>query len=530
MTDPKFSTAIPNPFEHYEKPNPFLVQAMPATPVGSESRQEWGAFSLPETVDDDVAPSDSDDQALEILITWGSSVLHVAHLSPPRSFVVGEGSPKDGVDFFLAEEVLGRKRLPLVEVTDGSVMVVLPEEARGDLRDDESRLGLDEVLAQARVFSGAERARKCMLLDKARLTMQLGEVKINVRLVKKAAPIERGLGAGFDWAAPSYFAMTAGTIGAFMGALAYFVPPLGLADEATLDKERLVLISQYLDAASEREEKRQEVPEAESGAEESGATGKQAPGPEGEAGKDDAPRVNKRVAVAGPRDNPQLELSREQAMHEARTFGFIGMLSSAQASDPLAPTSIFGADRTLGADDLSADGNMWGDAIGESGGRGGLGLMGDGFGGGDLMGDGLGIGLGRVGTIGPGLGKEGFGRSNALATGTHQTGSPQIRTLGTTITNGRIPPQVVQRIVRQNFGRFRMCYQQGLARNPGLEGRIPVRFVIGRDGGVSNVAAQGGFPDSGVTSCVQSAFYGLSFPPPDGGIVTVTYPLLFSPS
>jgi outer membrane biosynthesis protein TonB len=93
-----------------------------------------------------------------------------------------------------------------------------------------------------------------------------------------------------------------------------------------------------------------------------------------------------------------------------------------------------------------------------------------------------------------------------------------------------LPPQVIQRVVRQNFGRFRMCYQQGLARNPNLEGRIPVRFVIGRDGAVSNVSAGGDMPDGNVRACVQSAFYGLSFPQPEDGIVTVTYPLMFSPS
>lgn len=95
--------------------------------------------------------------------------------------------------------------------------------------------------------------------------------------------------------------------------------------------------------------------------------------------------------------------------------------------------------------------------------------------------------------------------------------------------SGHIPPQVIQRIVRQNFGRFRMCYEQGLARNPSLEGRIPVRFIVGSDGAVSNASASGGFPDAGVKSCVVSAFYGLSFPAPDHGIVTVTYPLMFSP-
>jgi hypothetical protein len=36
-------------------------------------------------------------------------------------------------------------------------------------------------------------------------------------------------------------------------------------------------------------------------------------------------------------------------------------------------------------------------------------------------------------------------------------------------------------------------------------------------------------PDSGVVSCVTRTFSTLSFPVPEGGIVTVTYPLTFTP-
>jgi hypothetical protein len=89
---------------------------------------------------------------------------------------------------------------------------------------------------------------------------------------------------------------------------------------------------------------------------------------------------------------------------------------------------------------------------------------------------------------------------------------------------------VIQRTVRQNFGRFRFCYEQGLAQNPSLEGRVGVRFVIDRTGGVSTASPEpGGMPDSTVARCVAQAFYGLSFPPPDGGIVTVSYPIMFTP-
>lgn len=96
--------------------------------------------------------------------------------------------------------------------------------------------------------------------------------------------------------------------------------------------------------------------------------------------------------------------------------------------------------------------------------------------------------------------------------------------------SGRLPPEVISRIIRQNFGRFRLCYENGLRNNPNLQGRVAVRFVIGADGAVSNVGNGGSdMPDGGVISCVVRAFYGLSFPRPEGGIVTVVYPMMFSP-
>jgi len=95
-------------------------------------------------------------------------------------------------------------------------------------------------------------------------------------------------------------------------------------------------------------------------------------------------------------------------------------------------------------------------------------------------------------------------------------------------SRGRLPAEVIERIVRQNFGRFRLCYERGLLSDPKLEGRVTVRFVIGRDGRVSSVGGGGDLPDSGVVSCVTRAFYGLSFPQPEGGVVTVSYPLAFT--
>jgi hypothetical protein len=109
------------------------------------------------------------------------------------------------------------------------------------------------------------------------------------------------------------------------------------------------------------------------------------------------------------------------------------------------------------------------------------------------------------------------------------TGAPRL-VMGATSVNGRLPPEVIQRIVRQHFGRFRACYEAGLAKAPGLKGRVSVRFVIGKDGAVASAADAGSdLPSADVTKCVVSAFSRLSFPKPEGGIVTVTYPLDFSP-
>jgi Ca-activated chloride channel family protein len=134
-------------------------------------------------------------------------------------------------------------------------------------------------------------------------------------------------------------------------------------------------------------------------------------------------------------------------------------------------------------------------------------------------------GLGLVGT------GEGFGSGMDMGrlSSDHKTSVPQLR-MGATTVSGRLPPEVIQRIVRQHFGRFRLCYEKGLLSNPTLAGRVVVQFGIGSSGEVT-AARNGGsdLPDNGVVQCVVRAFQGISFPAPEGGTVTVRYPILFSP-
>ena len=158
------------------------------------------------------------------------------------------------------------------------------------------------------------------------------------------------------------------------------------------------------------------------------------------------------------------------------------------------------------------------------------------------------FGLGRVGT-GPGggcddgCGGAGLGRTNLRGHGggrgvrVHVSptsicgapvdGSEAVNACGASAL-GRLPPETIQRVVRQSFGRFRICYEQSLRMQPNLHDRVTVSFVIGRDGSVASASATS---DQGaaLSSCVATAFYGLSFPEPAGGIVRVTYPLMFMP-
>jgi hypothetical protein len=100
---------------------------------------------------------------------------------------------------------------------------------------------------------------------------------------------------------------------------------------------------------------------------------------------------------------------------------------------------------------------------------------------------------------------------------------------GSAIT-GRIPAEVIRAEVRSHFGKFRMCYEEVLKVDPKLGGRITTRFIIGLDGTVTEVAAsQLTLPSCAFAQCVLDHFEDMTFPKPEGGIVTVTYPIQFAP-
>ena len=86
-------------------------------------------------------------------------------------------------------------------------------------------------------------------------------------------------------------------------------------------------------------------------------------------------------------------------------------------------------------------------------------------------------------------------------------------------------------MVRQNFGRFRLCYEELLRTNDKAAGRVTVEFVINKDGAVSSAKDSGSdIGDATMISCMANHFKTITFPKPEGGgNVTVSYPVIFAP-
>ncbi|MEZ4470571.1 MAG: AgmX/PglI C-terminal domain-containing protein [bacterium] len=105
----------------------------------------------------------------------------------------------------------------------------------------------------------------------------------------------------------------------------------------------------------------------------------------------------------------------------------------------------------------------------------------------------------------------------------------EVKSAGNPYT-GRLPPEVIRRVVRTGKATYQSCYEAGLKKNPKLKGGFVVRFGIDTTGEVDFAVAEAvKLPDAGVVACVVAAMKTLKFPEPEGGSVQVNYPFDFEP-
>jgi outer membrane biosynthesis protein TonB len=130
-------------------------------------------------------------------------------------------------------------------------------------------------------------------------------------------------------------------------------------------------------------------------------------------------------------------------------------------------------------------------------------------------------GIGDVGTSGGG--KVALaGKGDAKVSGHVSTAAPEV-------DSADVDRAALSRYIRDRLGAIRGCYERELKRNPGLKGKVVVRFNItpaGRAGDVRIEENTLGSPE--VASCISGLMRSWIFPfkPPDE--VPVQYPFLFT--
>ncbi len=488
-------------------------------------------YGIVKTQDVDLREYDSAQTALEIVVMWGDAVLLCEYVARDQSFVLG-GPQQKGAELHLANHPEG-----IAIVENGMLLIPSLREGLVSISQDGETLTrtFQELRDGGQLQDGAYR-----LPERATAECALEGFRVLVRPTHLATPIglpaslkkkEGVLGllampfTAFSGASNGERAYTLGAAGIHLLVMLvfWFVPPRpsALAADRLLDDERFV---HYLESPPETETI--EPVASEAGPAGGGESGQAHAGESGEMGSETATAHNRRYAIQGHADHT--ELARESSAVQAANTGAIGILASMTESWNV-PTSEFGSNVALGSEAMNALGNLMGEQVGDSMGYNGLGPHGHGRGGG---GDGEGtLGLDRIGTIGTRGNSHGPGYGNGCPTcglggrpdrvpGTIEVGPPTII--------GTLSAEVIRTAIRRQLSQVRFCYEQQLALQPDLSGRVTVQFVISPTGAVSQsvVSASGTTLGNGTAEqCIARVVQRIRFPQPEnGGVVGVTYP------
>lgn len=490
---------LPNPFAAPVPPPPGVAAAPTDDVMLDEPKVQWGVVaSGPPVAADEV---ETQEDAYEVVVLWGENVLHVAHVDPAASFVLGE---EGDVDFLVGAELLGADRLAIVDA--GQVRI--PAGAHVD---------------------GEDAPRTALSVASGDTDFEIGQLRVRVSSVRKGKKIAGG--TAVDRRPYAYVGGVLGLAGAMLALLSLLPPKSSALSLSHIDQNsRLVayLMEPPVTEFDEVEPEQANVDEA------AGGEGERHEGETGAMGDREAPQADRRYAVEGPEDNPDPHLAREQAEEMAQNAGVLGTLRTMVGSWNV-PTSPFGRDSALGTDAMNALGHLTGADVGDAFGFGGLGPVGTGRGAGGT-GQGT-VGLDSLGqTLGHGGGcrggercreGQGYGAVGGSGLRDHRSRVPRI-TRGTVEARGSLSREVIQRVVRRHHNEVRFCYQQALSSRPDLGGRVTTRFIISSTGAVQTaLVASSTLGHSQTEQCIASAVQRWAFPAPDGGgIVSVTYPFV----
>ncbi len=402
--------------------------------------------------------------------------------------------------FFISSENLPTQSFKLVERVGQTVYVNFTDQYVGFIEegDNGARTSLTDLIASGRATKAGD-GFQCELPEGGRFIIDIGHVVFFIQEVAQAKRVIPGLTQGINFLYLGLFLLMC-FIGLVFGIIVRSIP-------YDPSQEVISIPDRFAEIQIEQppEEKKKKDPTGNPDAGE----GAKAKGEEGKVGKKDAKlkrAKGTKVAMAKATVDKQI----------AESAGILADLNTMEADNNMFGTGGIG----VGAS--SFVGGVIGSQYGNQYGSGGLGSRGSGLGGG-----GTGEGLGGLGTRGRGRGASGYGSGGGYF-GQKSSGTPGMST-GDPIILGALDKSVIDRVIKQHLAQIRYCYQKELNKNPGLMGKIVIKFVIAKDGSVSSAKVNSTSMNNPIVeNCICQRFMRFQFPQPKGGgIVIVTYPFVF---
>jgi pSer/pThr/pTyr-binding forkhead associated (FHA) protein len=439
------------------------------------------AAPLTSDLSEQEAPPDKSN--VDVTMMWGETVMGVTRLTKKGAISIGDGA---GVNFEISDASIPGDAYELVKLSGNGAQIVA---ASGmTITVDGAPAGSSVTLEKGQVAK-----------------VEVGAVTFVVQYAKKYAALDEGVLQAMDFFYTKILAIFMILQVGLLTAM-FITPHFDELDDDDLFNNAAQFQALILKKEPEKKEKKQDL---------SGKKGAKHKDEEGLFGKKDKPKEDK---LASKKGAPKVDKDKRE---EDRKIAQAALAKLGLTGDTGAASNVFGPGG-LGSGINNALGGLRGTAMGDAGGAGGLGTRGTGAGGG---GNALGIG-----GLGSGTGR-GSGGTGNIDLGGRGKGMTRIRP-GKVTYVGSLSREEIQRVVRRFMSQIKYCYEKELQKDPNLQGKLVANWIISGTGLVQTASmVQNTMKNKTVEKCVVRIIKRMRFPKPrGGGVVTVTYPFVFTSS
>lgn len=449
-------------------------------------------------------------EELEVTVYWGETVLNIDHFrNRSKTIRIGE---TEGNDYIVASHVLP-KQFDFIKVGKGRAEIKMHPSMRGSARVGGKLLQFEQG-AESAIPPSVEISRD----DIAKI--QVGSVHFFFMFVGKPPAIRRD--AIFDqgklfWFLQILFSVLG--LAAMVLAGLYKAPIEGRVKEFP-ERFRKVIVQTYKAQAKpavvgEKAQTGQSTPNAQEVKTEAKAGGNEGAGAreKGEEGKRGSTTSTKTAGVTNKTTRTPRKKPNPKPV-ETPSESILSTLKNSGISQKVA--------RASGQESLNEAFSGVGGSTGSSAGTGGSGLQGGGKAGG-----GTAVGVGGLGTSGFSGGAQGQGAGSLPGKGETaiSTESMNVYVLGS------LSREEIERVVNAHRNEIRYCYDQELKRNPGLNGKVTMKWTI-VDGGLVDGARvkENTTGAASLANCIAGSLKDWRFPSPaQGSKAEVEWPWVFKP-